>query len=173
MKAKAKKTVAKKAVKRTRTNTVGKQPKRNRAEHLIPHQFQPGQSGNPNGRPPGRLNYNTQMDLALQRLAQEYVKKYNSRHKKKIRIEDVDIEGDIFLQLANKARAGDQKAIDSFLDRRHGKATQPVAVADLTGLAAGVRNEDDIREQEEWERKWENLGLVPEPKRKKDVSRHS
>jgi hypothetical protein len=35
------------------------QPKRNRAEHLKPHQFKPGQSGNLSGKPKGAISMKT------------------------------------------------------------------------------------------------------------------
>lgn len=85
------------------------------------------------GRPKGKLNFDTRVDMAIEYLAQELVKKHNADPKnknKQLKLEDIDIEGDIFAQLINKARSGNDKMIDSFLDRRHGKAT---ARFELTG----------------------------------------
>lgn len=86
------------------------------------------------GRPKGKLNYDTRVDMAIAVLAQKYVEEQNSKNKGKkgytpITLEDVDIEGDIFAQHINKARNGDRHFIDSFLDRRHGKAKQPVELS--------------------------------------------
>lgn len=56
---------------RTRTNpTAGEQP-RNKAAHLAPHRFQPGQSGNPSGRPKGSVSL------------QEKLRKYLNEHPEK------------------------------------------------------------------------------------------
>ena len=96
------------------------------------------QVGGP-GRPKGKLNYDTRVDMAIELLALKYVEETNKKNKSKkgykpITLDDVDIEGDIFAQHVNKARNGDRHFIDSFLDRRHGKAKQPV---ELTGRDGG------------------------------------
>ena len=89
--------------------------------------FQPGQSGNPAGRPKGVLNFKTRLEMALSALAVEFAAQYNKKHPNKpINADDVDIMGDIFQQFVNKARNGDLKAIDSLLDRAYGKAVQPL-----------------------------------------------
>ena len=103
--------------------------KKGKPENLTP--FKPGQTGNPNGRPKGKLNYDTRVDMAIEMLAMKYVEEMNKKNKKvkgykPMTVEDVDIEGDIFMQHLNKARAGDRHFIDSFLDRRYGKAKQPI-----------------------------------------------
>lgn len=97
-------------------------------QNIVPYQFKPGESGNPKGRPKGKRNFDTLVDLAIQGLAAEVVRQHNKKARNKknqITLEDIDIENDIFMQLLNKARRGDQKAIDSYLDRRFGKAVQP------------------------------------------------
>lgn len=78
------------------------------------------------GRPKGVLNFKTRLNIALDKLADEFVSQHNKKHKKAdhIKKEDVDIMGDIFMQYVNKARSGDLKAMDSLLDRAYGKATQ-------------------------------------------------
>lgn len=87
------------------------------------------------GRPKGKLNYDTRVDMAIEALALKFVQSENAKNKNKkgyvpLTIDDVDIEGDIFMQHLNKARGGDRHFIDSYLDRRYGKATQKV---ELTG----------------------------------------
>lgn len=85
------------------------------------------------GRPKGKLNFDTRVDMAIEVLAQAIVAKHNADPKnknKQMKLEDIDIEGDIFAQMLNKARSGNEKMIDSFLDRRHGKATARI---ELTG----------------------------------------
>ncbi len=83
--------------------------------------FQKGQSGNPNGRQKGVRNYSTLIDLAMERIAINYVNQYNETHKDKFTLEDIDIEQIILIQLINKARNGDIKAIQIFFDRLYGK----------------------------------------------------
>jgi len=95
-----------------------------------------GEVRNPKGRPKGRRDFNTLVDEAIEYHAEEYVRVQNGKNpKRKITRADVDIEGDIFRQFLNKARNGDLKAIDSFLDRRHGRATQPIKLAGMVGSA--------------------------------------
>lgn len=102
-----------------------------RIANLIP-------GANKNGRPKGKLNYDTRVDMAIEVLAQKYVTEQNEKNKSKkgyvpLTLDDVDIEGDIFAQHLNKARNGDRHFIDSFLDRRHGKATQRVEMSGING----------------------------------------
>lgn len=109
----------------------GEPQKRGRVENLKP--FAPGQSGNPNGRPLGKRNKDTLFDLALEAYARKLLGEYNKKNKKKqIAWEDFDgdPELDIFMQLVDKARGGDLKAIEAFLEHRHGKAKATVAFID-------------------------------------------
>lgn len=94
------------------------------------------------GRPKGKLNFDTRVDMAMSVLAMKYVEDFNKGIDKKgkkiknfkpITLDDVDIEGDIFAQFINKARNGNDRMIDSFLDRRHGKATQPIEMSGKDG----------------------------------------
>jgi len=110
---------------------TGKGSNPNSQANLKP--IKPGEVRNPNGRPKGKLNFDTRVDMAIEALAMQMVEHHNKQpknKKKQIKLEDIDIEGDIFMQLLNKARGGNEKMIDSFLDRRHGKA---VARVELTG----------------------------------------
>lgn len=123
-----------KNIKNNEKNNV--EPKKERPQNKNLKPIKPGEKRNPNGRPKGKLNYDTRVDMAIEILAQKYVREHNKKNpKKQITIDDVDIEGDIFQQHINKARAGDRHFIDSFLDRRHGKATQKV---ELTGKDGGA-----------------------------------
>jgi len=98
--------------------------------------------------------------MAVDLLAEQYVAQHNKKHKAKITIDEVDIMGDIFAQLVNKARNGDQKAIDSLLDRVYGKATQPVEVGGIVGNPlAEAQRKAAMAEVEAWESQWENLGV--------------
>jgi len=71
-------------------------------------------------------------ELALEGYARKLLTKYNKSHKKQIDWEDFDgdPELDIFMQLVDKARNGDLKAIEAFLEHRHGKAKATVAFVD-------------------------------------------
>lgn len=155
------------------TKKAGKkqESKRGKSPGSVARYFPPGVSGNPNGKKPGTLNYNTRVDLALTAFAHKFVEQYNKKHKRKITVDQVDIEGEIFQQLINKARAGDMKAIDSFLDRRFGKATQPLAVGGIPGHPIGVELAAESKERDEWEAQWEQLGLVVPDKRQKEHGR--
>jgi len=112
-----------------KNSTSGKkQTNPNSLANLIP-------GANKNGRPKGKLNFDTRIDMAIDVLAQKYVTDMNERNKKKkgykpLTLEDVDIEGDIFLQYLNMARNGKDKMVIDYMDRRHGKATAKI---ELTG----------------------------------------
>lgn len=116
------------------------------------------------GRPKGKLNYDTRVDMAIEVLAQKYVDEQNTKNKGKkgytpITVDDVDIEGDIFAQHINKARNGDRHFIDSYLDRRHGKAKQPVE------LSGSVNNTIEynlqLKEAEDRLRKFQSKWFKP------------
>lgn len=81
-------------------------------ENLIP--FQPGQSGNPNGRPKGRRNFTTVLEEILSqeiKLEDPIVKKEIERHL-----------GDwVMLQLVVKALKGDRKSIINIMEKLEGK----------------------------------------------------
>jgi hypothetical protein len=116
-----------------KNNGEAQKPKNKGWANLKP--MKPGETRNPKGRPKGKLNYDTRVDMAIEMLALKFAEDQNKKNAKvkgyvPITADDVDIEGDIFMQHINKARGGDRHFIDSFLDRRHGKAKQPV---ELTG----------------------------------------
>lgn len=118
--------------------------------------FKPGESGNPTGRAKGALDYKTRVSMAVDVLAQKYVADYNSKHKKQINIEDVDIYGDIFQQALNKARNGDIRAIIDFFDRLYGKAKTQVEVSGINGNPiehVALIAEADA-ETDEWVKMW-------------------
>lgn len=151
---KSKKT-AKKAVRKTaaKKSAAKKTTHKRNTSGLKP--FKPGESGNPAGRPKGSLNFNTRVDIAINVMAQQFADGYNKRYaksiangrRKEMTAEDVDIEGDIFRQFLNKARSGDQKAIDSFMDRRYGKAKVPI---ELSGDPSNpIKHEVEIKKQAE------------------------
>lgn len=141
---------------------------RGNPEKTAPFRFQPGQSGNPAGRPKGKLNFDTRVDLAIEMLAHQFVDQFNKTNKKRIAsgrlkpmtVDEVDIEGDIFRQYINRARNGDTKLLTDFLDRRHGKATQPVQIGSIAGdplVEAQIKAAE--AEVAAWEAQWESLGV--------------
>lgn len=78
-----------------------------------PWQFQPGQSGNPAGKPKGIRHMSTLLLEAVKRVAQDGGTS-----------EDVEI----VRALVAKAKSGDTKAIDIVFDRLEGKAPQTIDV---------------------------------------------
>jgi hypothetical protein len=71
--------------------------------------FQPGQSGNPLGRPPVNKEFQRELKLALSEAGK-----------------DGDKLRDVALSLIEKALSGDVQAIREIADRIDGKVTQPV-----------------------------------------------
>lgn len=125
---------------------------------------------NKNGRPKGKLNFDTRVDMAIEYLAQELVKKHNSDPKnksKQLKIDDIDIEGDIFAQLINKARSGNDKMIDSFLDRRHGKAKQPIEMSGQNGNPIEMKlvAEENVKKAKAFMAKWTKKPKVAKTKK--------
>ena len=98
-----------------------------------------GEVRNPKGRPQGIMDFRQRVELSIKFLAEQYVEKHNldpkNADKPKMKVEDVDIMGDVFAQYINKARNGELKAMDSLFDRVYGKAKQPV---ELTGANGGA-----------------------------------
>lgn len=132
-----------------------KKPRGN-PEAIAAFKFKPGESGNPNGRPKGKLNFDTRVDMAIEELSRRLVKIHNRKYKNKITEDDVDIEGDIFMQLLNKARNGNDRMLDSYLDRRHGKAMQSLKVGGIIGnVAVSEENVEKVTaEVDEWFGMW-------------------
>lgn len=132
---------------------------------------------NKNGRPKGKLNFDTRIDMAINVLAEVFVKQHNAKLKNKnnqITVDDVDIEGDVFLQYMTKARNGEIKYVLDFMDRRHGKAVQQVQHGSIPGdplVEAQIKAaEADI---EAWERQWEGLGIKSGNKKHGDSNTHT
>lgn len=132
--------------------------------------YKKGESGNPKGRPKGLLDFNTRVNIAIDRLANEFVKQHNNKHKDKITLDDVDIMGDVFAQLVNKARSGDLKAVDSLLDRAYGKATQPVEVGGIKdNPLAEAQRKAAMAEADAWQAQW--LSVTEEKDANKKTTR--
>lgn len=83
-------------------------------ENLKP--FKKGESGNPNGRPKGSLNYSTKMRLALEALAK-------SQDKTPEEVEEM-----IYRTGLRQALQGDWKFYEDYMNRLHGKPIQPTDI---------------------------------------------
>jgi len=136
--------------------------KKDRPQNKNLKPMKPGETRNPNGRPKGKRNRDTLIDMALLTIEEDLARKYNATHKRKTKTsDDYDVELNIFMQLIVKAYGGDMKAIDSFLDRRHGKATQPL---ELNGGDKPILTEEVINARKEKLLKWQSQWLNLKPK---------
>lgn len=92
------------------------------------HLFQPGQSGNPKGKPKGARHFSTLIREAIQKVAEG---------------DDEPADRMIVKQLVDKARKGDLSAIDRVIDRVDGKAEQTINLdADVTTNNDGLSKEE-------------------------------
>ena len=113
------------------------------------HRFQPGQSGNPNGRPKGSRNLTTLLVVELNRPV-TVTEQGRRRRVRKVAV--------IARQLANKAAAGDLKAVEMLLrhlssgqndaSRKEGGAPEP-AETDRTILDHALARMAAAREKKE------------------------
>ena len=90
-------------------------------ENVEGHQFKPGQSGNPSGKPKGTKHLSTLLKAMLN--------------------ETVEIDGQtikfdqaLIKKLLKKASEGDIKAIQEVFDRTEGKATQEIETEHTGGI---------------------------------------
>lgn len=116
-----------------------------------------GEVRNPKGRGKGVLDFRTRVEMAIDFLTDEFVKKHNSNpvnKDKQITKDDVDIMGDVFSQYVNMARNGNLKAMDSLFDRAYGKAKQTVELKNPEGEAFKLEMVRAEKEIEEWEKGW-------------------
>lgn len=141
-----------------------KKPKYN-IQNLKP--FKPGESGNPKGRELGKRNKDTLFNLALEAYARKLLTAYNKGRKKKIAWEDFDAdpEMDIFMKLVDKARTGDMRAIEKFLDHRHGTATQTIELSGPNGQA--IEYQEKMKEARSRLEQFQDLWFKPLAKVKK------
>jgi phosphoribosylformylglycinamidine (FGAM) synthase-like enzyme len=112
---------------------------------------------NKKGRPKGKLNYNTRFDLAVDFLAEQLVLKHNADPKnknKQLKLDDVDINNDLFAQAIQKARNGSEKMLIDIFDRRYGKATQPIELSGKDGDP--IQYEIEMKEAEGRLKKFQN-----------------
>lgn len=91
------------------------------------HLFQPGQSGNPKGKPKGARHFSTLLKEAIIKVAEG---------------DDMPADRMIVKQLVDKAKQGDLQAIDRVLDRVDGKAEQTINVD------ADIHTDDGLTKEE-------------------------
>ena len=84
--------------------------------------FKPGQSGNPNGRPPGIPNAKTRY-LRLLSLTEKIENPVTHE------LEEFSIMEQLDIRIIAKARKGDLAAYKEIMDRLEGKASQSVEVS--------------------------------------------
>lgn len=164
------------------------QPEENQTEgrkRSLANLQKPGEpSNNPKGRPRGVLNFQTRLNMAIDRLAEEFVKQHNAKRKKsisegvdasklppEITVEDVDIMGDVFAKYVNAARNGDLKTAKDLMDRAYGRAIQKVEVGGIEGnplIEAKIKAAE--AEADAWERSWID---APEPEPVAETQEHA
>ncbi len=113
----------------------GEQSRRGAADHLKPHQWKKGQSGNPKGRPKGRIS--------LVRLIEDH-----------LMAEDGKVAHEIVEHLFCLARSGDStalKAIMTIMDRVDGAVSkkQVIELTDLKTKLVRLFDGDDEDGEEE------------------------
>jgi hypothetical protein len=95
--------------------TEKKQDKRK----LNPNLFKPGQSGNPNGRPKGALNFATKWMNFIEKVAEQNEKTPN------------EIDEEMLRVVYNKIIEGDHRFWKDIMDRVHGQAKQTIEHEDI------------------------------------------
>jgi hypothetical protein len=111
---------------------------RGNVNNLVPHQFKPGESGNPGGRPKKRPI----TDYIIEQLE----KPIPAAMKEKLPSLFTDVCGEdatfgqmLAFKLVTKAAKGDMKAMNAVLDRAEGKVRQNVGLSDANDDALTFR----------------------------------
>ena len=105
----------------------------------LPQTFQKGCKPGP-GRPKGMRNQETIFNEALE----HFVKIAQSQG-----LDVIDPETEIVTALIGKARAGNVRAIDLYLERRFGKAVQPISVDDSNNPQTVINVINEIHAKQE------------------------
>lgn len=103
-------------------------------KHLKP--FKKGQSGNPNGHPKGKRNFDTIYEAALQKLA-----KLNSTTPE-------DLEDEMASKAIVESRKGQFNFYRDTMDRRHGTATQKAELTGKDGTPLFINDELEKKAEE-------------------------
>lgn len=104
---------------------------------LIPHQFKPGQSGNPNGRPKGTLNFKT----ILRKILDDDISFDDpiSKHPVVIQVREA-----IVLRLVEKALGGNLDAINDVRTWAEGPLKQSIEIEDKATVRTLAERSSDI-----------------------------
>jgi hypothetical protein len=109
------------------------QPKRGRADHLKPHQFKPGQSGNPGGLPKGTV----QLSVRIRNKLLEAIKDSPDG----IQIADAVAAKIVQAMLKDPIRA--ERLISKFMDRDEGPVATQVELSAVFTMEDMVRMVDE------------------------------
>lgn len=133
--------------------TTEKKEETKKPERIQDKNLKPMQKGdpcrNPAGRGKGVLNYKTRLNLAVNALAEEQVRKHNAKPEnknKQITIEDVDIIGDVFKKFIGNALSGDGKAVEMFMNRTYGMPKQVVKNTGEKDMEVVVKMAESVTE---------------------------
>ena len=108
------------------------------AKDIKKHEFKPGQSGNPNGRPKGSPNRSTIAKKWLETKID--LNNPITGEKQKLTLEEA-----ITLAQIQEAQDGSTKAYNALMDSAHGKAPQSV---DVTSQGEGIKPQIIVSSQE-------------------------
>lgn len=106
-----------------------------RLANLVPYQIKKGQVLNPKGRGKGKDYWNWASKLSAPEALVEPMRLKFKLHKGKVSVEQA-----VILRLALEACRGDMKAIEIWIDRKYGKATQPLDVTTPAGPLVAILN---------------------------------
>lgn len=105
-------------------------------ENIEQYKFQPGESGNPNGRPKGARNRST--------LVREWLEvKQKERNPLTGQTEELEQQDMMTLALIKKAREGDVQAYRELMDSAHGKIEQKTDITSKGQKIFEVKIVDD------------------------------
>lgn len=105
-------------------------------ENIEPHKFQPGESGNPSGRPKGSRNRST--------IVREWLEvKQKERNPLTGQTEELEQQDLMTLALIKKAREGDVQAYRELMDSAHGKIEQKTDITSKGQKIFEVKIVDD------------------------------
>jgi hypothetical protein len=105
-------------------------------ENIEQYKFQPGESGNPNGRPKGARNRST--------LVREWLEvKQKERNPITGQTEELEQQDMMTLALIKKAREGDVQAYRELMDSAHGKIEQKTDITSKGQKIFEVKIVDD------------------------------
>ena len=107
-------------------------------ENIEQHKFQPGESGNPNGRPKGARNRST--------LVREWLEvKQKEKNPITGQTEELEQQDLMTLALIKKARDGDVHAYKELMDSAHGKIEQKTDITSKGQKIFEVKIVDDSK----------------------------